>query len=70
MEKRLFEIRGPKLKNVKEKPDTNMYGVDYRLENKMLLKKAPFMQIYFNKLNSEMLCGEIQKLEVTLKKCG
>ncbi|XP_029042782.1 trafficking protein particle complex subunit 8 [Osmia bicornis bicornis] len=67
--KRLFEIRGPKLKNVKEKPDTNMYGVDYRLEINVI-EKAPFMQIYFNKLNSEMLCGEIQKLEVTLKNVG
>ncbi|XP_012154048.1 trafficking protein particle complex subunit 8 homolog l(3)76BDm isoform X2 [Megachile rotundata] len=67
--KRLFEIRGPKLKNVKEKPGTNMYGVDYRLEINVI-EKAPFMQVFFNKLNSEMLCGEIQKLEITLKNVG
>lgn len=43
--KRLFEIRGPKLKNVKEKPGTNMYGVDYRLEINVI-EKAPFMQVF------------------------
>ncbi|XP_076762823.1 trafficking protein particle complex subunit 8 homolog l(3)76BDm [Xylocopa sonorina] len=67
--KRLFEIRGPKLKNVKEKPGTNMYGVDYRLEMN-IIEKAPFMQIFFSKLPSEMLCGEIKKIDITLKNVG
>lgn len=43
--KRLFEIKGPKLKNVKEKPGVNMYGVDYRLEMN-IIEKAPFMQVF------------------------
>lgn len=42
--KRLFEIKGPRLKNIKEKPGTNIYGVDYRLEMN-IIEKAPFMQV-------------------------
>ncbi|XP_053984906.1 trafficking protein particle complex subunit 8 [Hylaeus volcanicus] len=67
--KRLFEIRGPKLKNVKEKPGANMYGTDYRLEMNVI-EKAPFMQVFFSKLSPKMLCGEIQKVEITLKNVG
>ncbi|KOC70233.1 Trafficking protein particle complex subunit 8 [Habropoda laboriosa] len=67
--KRIFEIRGPKLKNIKEKPGTNMYGVDYRLETNVI-EKAPFMQIFFSKLSSEMLCGEVQKINIILKNVG
>ncbi|XP_033300815.1 trafficking protein particle complex subunit 8 isoform X2 [Bombus bifarius] len=67
--KRLFEIRGPRLKNIKEKPGTNIYGVDYRLEMN-IIEKAPFMQIFFSKLSAEMLCGEIHKIDITLKNVG
>ncbi|XP_031370043.1 trafficking protein particle complex subunit 8 isoform X2 [Apis dorsata] len=67
--KRLFEIKGPRLKNIKEKPGTNIYGVDYRLEMN-IIEKAPFMQIFFSKLSSEMLCGEIQKIDIILKNVG
>ncbi|KZC06243.1 PREDICTED: trafficking protein particle complex subunit 8 [Dufourea novaeangliae] len=67
--KRLFEIRGPKLKNVKEKPGTNMYGVDYRLEMNVI-EKAPCLQVYFSNLTSKILCGEIQKVDVTLRNVG
>ncbi|XP_076164861.1 trafficking protein particle complex subunit 8 homolog l(3)76BDm isoform X3 [Ptiloglossa arizonensis] len=67
--KRLFEIRGPKLKNIKEKPGANMYGTDYRLKMNVI-EKAPFMQVFFSKLTSKMLCGEIQKVEITLKNVG
>ncbi|XP_014606212.1 PREDICTED: trafficking protein particle complex subunit 8 isoform X1 [Polistes canadensis] len=67
--KRLFEIKGPKLKNVKEKPGVQIYAADYRLEMSVI-KKAPYMQVYFSKLSSEMLCGEIKKVEVTLKNIG
>ncbi|KAF7386777.1 hypothetical protein HZH66_011229 [Vespula vulgaris] len=67
--KRLFEIKGPKLKNIKEKPGIQMYAVDYRLEMNVI-KKAPYIQIHFSKLSSEMFCGEIQKVEVTLKNIG
>lgn len=42
--KRLFEIKGPKLKNVKEKPGVQMYAVDYRLEMNVI-KKAPYIQV-------------------------
>ena len=42
--KRLFEIKGPRLKNVKEKPGTNIYGVDYRLDIN-IVDRAPFMQV-------------------------
>ncbi|KAG8041820.1 hypothetical protein G9C98_007124 [Cotesia typhae] len=67
--KRLFEIRGPKLKNVKEKPDAVFYGVDYRLDINVV-DKAPFMQVSFTKVTTDMLCGEVQRLEVTLKNIG
>lgn len=43
--KRLFEITPAKLKNAKEKPGTNMYGKDYRLEMNVI-EKAPFMQVH------------------------
>ena len=43
--KRLFEIRGPRLKNIKEKPGTNMYSADHRLEMN-IIEKAPFMQVF------------------------
>lgn len=42
--KRIFEIKGPRLKNVKEKPGTNMYGVDCRLDINVV-DRAPFMQV-------------------------
>lgn len=42
--KRLFEITLPKLKNVKEKTGTNIYGKDCRLEMNVV-EKAPFMQV-------------------------
>lgn len=29
-----------------------------------------FLQIFFTKLSPEMLCGEVQKVEVTLKNIG
>lgn len=48
--KRLFEVRGPKLKNVKEKPGVNMYGVDHRLEMNVI-EKAPLMQVIKFKYN-------------------
>ncbi|CAG5099865.1 Similar to TRAPPC8: Trafficking protein particle complex subunit 8 (Homo sapiens) [Cotesia congregata] len=67
--KRLFEIRGPKLKNVKEKPDAIFYGVDYRLDINVV-DKAPFMQVSFTKVITDMLCGEMQRVEVTLKNIG
>ncbi|GAB1868073.1 Protein TRS85-like protein [Camponotus japonicus] len=67
--KRLLEITPPKLKNIKEKPNTSLYGKDYRLEMNVI-EKAPFMQIFFTKLSPEMLCGEVQKVEVTLKNIG
>ncbi|XP_012215025.1 trafficking protein particle complex subunit 8 isoform X2 [Linepithema humile] len=67
--KRLFEITPPKLKNIKEKPGMITYGKDYRLQMNVI-EKAPFMQIFFSKLSPEMLCGEIQKIEVTLENVG
>ncbi|XP_011160627.1 trafficking protein particle complex subunit 8 isoform X1 [Solenopsis invicta] len=67
--KRLFEITPPKLKNVKEKPGVNVYGKDYRLEMNVI-EKAAFMQILFTKLSPEMLCGEVQRVEITLKNIG
>ncbi|XP_011860429.1 PREDICTED: trafficking protein particle complex subunit 8 [Vollenhovia emeryi] len=67
--KRLFEITPPRLKSVKEKPGVNVYGKDYRLEMNVI-EKAAFMQILFTKLSPEMLCGEVQKVEVTLKNIG
>ncbi|KAK2584966.1 hypothetical protein KPH14_002554 [Odynerus spinipes] len=67
--KGLFDIKGPKLKSLKEKPDTKRYAPDYRLEMNVI-EKAPYMQIHFSKLSSEMLCGEIQKVEVTLTNIG
>ncbi|XP_008543726.1 trafficking protein particle complex subunit 8 [Microplitis demolitor] len=67
--KRLFEVRGPKLKNVKEKPDAVLYGADYRLEMNVV-DKAPFLQVSFSKVTTEMLCGELQRLEVALKNIG
>ncbi|XP_014485657.1 PREDICTED: trafficking protein particle complex subunit 8 [Dinoponera quadriceps] len=67
--KRLFEITLAKLKNVKEKPGMNVHGKDYRLEMNVI-EKAPFMQILFTKLSPEMLCGEIQKVKVTLRNVG
>lgn len=42
--KRLFEITPAKLKNLKEKPGTNIYGKDCRLEMNVI-EKAPFMQV-------------------------
>ncbi|KAL0128427.1 hypothetical protein PUN28_003599 [Cardiocondyla obscurior] len=66
--KRLFEITPPKLRS-KEKPSVNMYGKDYRLEINVI-EKAAFMQIHFTKLSPEMLCGEVQKVEVMLKNIG
>ena len=48
--KRLFDITPPKLKNIKEKPGTIMYGKDYRLEMNVI-EKAPFMQVYSLKGN-------------------
>ncbi|XP_012252846.2 trafficking protein particle complex subunit 8 isoform X2 [Athalia rosae] len=67
--KRLFELKGPKLKNVKEKPGAKLYGEDYRLEMNVV-EGAPFAQLSFSKLSSEMLCGEMQRVEVTLKNIG
>ncbi|XP_033216769.1 trafficking protein particle complex subunit 8 [Belonocnema kinseyi] len=67
--KRLFEVKGPKLKNVKEKPEAILYGIDQRLEINVL-QKAPFMDILYTKLSPEMLCGEMQRVEVTLRNIG
>ncbi|KAG5334145.1 TPPC8 protein, partial [Acromyrmex charruanus] len=67
--KRLFEITPPKLKNIKEKSGVNIYGKDYRLEMNVI-EKAAFMQTFFTKLSPEMLCGEVQRVEVTLKNVG
>lgn len=67
--KRLFNIKSLKLKNIKEKPGTKMYNKDYRLEMN-IVEKAPFMQVSFSKLSPEMLCGEMQRIEVTLKNIG
>lgn len=67
--KRLFEVRGPKLKNVKEKPGVNMYGVDHRLEMNVI-EKAPLMQVFFSNLSLKTLCGEIQKVDITIKNVG
>lgn len=67
--KRLFEIKGPKLKNVKEKPGAILYGNDYRLDINVL-QKAPFMDIAYTKLSPEMLCGEMQRVELTLRNIG
>ena len=67
--KRPFEIKGPKLKNVKEKPGAVLYGNDCRLDINVL-QKAPFMEISYTKLSPEMLCGEIQRVEITLKNTG
>lgn len=93
--KRLFEITPPKLKNIKDKSSTSLYGKDYRLKMNVI-EKAPFMQvrvfakiifmfmrymqidiyiyiflqILFTKLSPEMLCGEVQKVEVTLRNIG
>ncbi|XP_024936039.1 trafficking protein particle complex subunit 8 [Cephus cinctus] len=67
--KRLFDIKGPKLKNIKEKPGVKLYGEDYRLYMRVV-EKAPFMQVSFSKLSPEMLCGEMQRVEVTLKNIG
>ncbi|KAK0178253.1 hypothetical protein PV328_002222 [Microctonus aethiopoides] len=67
--KRLFEIRGPKLKNTKEKRDINIYANDCRLDINVV-DKAPYMQITFSKISPDMLCGEMQKIQVTLKNIG
>ncbi|XP_076665916.1 trafficking protein particle complex subunit 8 homolog l(3)76BDm isoform X1 [Andrena cerasifolii] len=67
--KRLFEVRGPRLKNVKEKPGVNMYGADHRLDMNVI-EKAPLMQVFFSKLSPKMLCGEIQRAEITLRNAG
>ncbi|XP_011314468.1 trafficking protein particle complex subunit 8 [Fopius arisanus] len=67
--KRLFEIKGPKLKNVKEKPGAVMYGIDYRLDINVV-DKAPFLGIYFSKISPEMLCGEMQRIDVTFRNIG
>lgn len=42
--KRLFELKGPKLKNVKERPGAKLYGEDYRLEMNVV-EGAPFAQV-------------------------
>lgn len=44
--KRLFEIQGPKLKNIKEKPGVSLYGTDLRLDMN-IVDKGPFMQVNF-----------------------
>ncbi|OXU20674.1 hypothetical protein TSAR_003364 [Trichomalopsis sarcophagae] len=67
--KRLFQIQGPKLKNIKEKPGISLYGTDLRLDIN-IVDKGPFMQITFTPLTQEMLCGELQCMEVTLKNIG
>ncbi|XP_015513137.1 trafficking protein particle complex subunit 8 isoform X1 [Neodiprion lecontei] len=67
--KRLFELQGPKLKNVKEKTGAKLYGEDYRLAMNVV-HSAPFAQLSFSKLSPEMLCGEMQRVEVTLKNIG
>ncbi|XP_051160740.1 trafficking protein particle complex subunit 8 [Leptopilina boulardi] len=67
--KRLFEIKGPKLKHIKEKPNAVLYGNDYRLSMNVI-EKAPFMEISLSKLSPEMLSGEIQNVELTLKNIG
>ncbi|XP_015112086.1 trafficking protein particle complex subunit 8 [Diachasma alloeum] len=67
--KRLFEIKGPKLKNVKEKPGAVMYGIDKRLDINVV-DKSPFLGIYFSKVSPEMLCGEMQRIDVTFRNIG
>lgn len=42
--KRLFQIEGPKLKNIKEKPGISLYGTDLRLDIN-IVDKGPFMQV-------------------------
>lgn len=67
--KRIFQIKGPRLKNVKEKPGTNMYGVDNRLEINVV-DRSPLMKVTFTKISQEMLCGEMQKFDVVLENVG
>ncbi|XP_011502697.1 PREDICTED: trafficking protein particle complex subunit 8 [Ceratosolen solmsi marchali] len=67
--KRLFKIQGPKLKNFKEKAGISLYGLDLRLDMN-IVEKGPFMQITFTPLSPEMLCGELQRMEVTLTNIG
>ncbi|XP_066587305.1 trafficking protein particle complex subunit 8 [Prorops nasuta] len=67
--KRLFYIKGQKLKNIKEKQGQKFYDTDYRLEMN-IVEQAPFMQIFFSSISSETLCGEIQRVEVRLQNVG
>ncbi|XP_014226501.1 trafficking protein particle complex subunit 8 [Trichogramma pretiosum] len=67
--KREFKLQGPKLKNVKEKAGLSLYGVDLRLDMNVV-NKGPFLQITFSPISPEMLCGELQQMEVTLKNIG
>lgn len=92
--KRVFEIQGPKLKNVKEKAGVSLYGTDLRLDMN-IVDRGPFMQVTFTDdasiivflqnsahqlflnfqmtmtpLSPEMLCGELQRMEVILKNVG
>ncbi|XP_058792250.1 trafficking protein particle complex subunit 8 [Phymastichus coffea] len=67
--KRIFQIQGPKLKNAKEKPGISLYGADWRLDIN-IVDRGPFMQITMTALSPEMLCGELQCMEVVLKNIG
>lgn len=44
--KRLFDIKGQRLKNLKEKPGVSLYGADLRL-NINIVDSGPFMQVNF-----------------------
>lgn len=44
--KRIFQVQGPKLKNIKEKPGAPLYRDDMRLDIN-IVNKAPFMQVEY-----------------------
>ncbi|XP_077295309.1 trafficking protein particle complex subunit 8 homolog l(3)76BDm [Arctopsyche grandis] len=67
--KQIFEIKGPKLKGVKDGSAESQYGIDNRL-NIVVVPPSPCLQVTFSEICDQLLCGELQRMSVEFKNIG
>jgi hypothetical protein len=61
--KQLFELRGPRLNNTSQAMRSLVYDTDNRL-NLKIVNKAPLLQVEMDRLPTEMICGQIERIKL------
>jgi hypothetical protein len=61
--KQLFELRGPRLNNTPQVMRSVVYDTDNRL-NLKILNKAPLLQVEMDRLPTEMISGQIERIRL------